>query len=130
MNIEIVSVKDVGNNDKERIVLNVVKDTDLGDYIIATSSANPDNTISPLIKNVYWLPNQSVKAGDLVVVYRKKGKQGKIENKDGSTSYFCYWDLKETLSSKDDTTVVLFETTWTNKKVKTEIIKADEYIEE
>ena len=59
-----------------------------------------------------------------------KGKQGKIENKDGSTSYFCYWDLKDTLSAKDDTTVVLFETTWTNKKVKTEIIKADEYIEE
>lgn len=130
MNIEIVSVKDAGNHDKERVVLNVVKDTDLGDYIIATSTANPDNTISPLIKNVYWLPNQSVKAGDLVVVYTKKGKQGKIENKDGSTSYFCYWDLKDTLSAKDDTTVVLFETTWTNKKVKTEIIKADEYIEE
>lgn len=130
MNIEIVSIKDVGNTDKERVILNVVKDADLGDYIIATSTSNSDKTISPLIKNVYWLPNKSVKAGDLVIVYTKKGKQGKIENKDGSISYFCYWDLKETLSVNDNATVVLFETSWTNKIVKPEVVKADEYIEE
>lgn len=130
MNIEIVSIKDSGNLDKERVILNVVKDTDLGDYIIATSKSNSDSTISPMIKNVYWLPNMNVKAGDLVVVYTKNGKQGKIENKDGSVSYFCYWDLKESLSANDNTTVVLFETRWTNKRVKPEVVKADEYIEE
>lgn len=130
MNIEILSVKDAGNKEKERVVLNVVKDADLGDFIIATSVATSDDTISPNLKNIYWLPNKSVKAGDLVVVYTKKGKQRKIENKDGSTSYFCYWDLADSLASNDAATVVLFEATWTNKRVKAEVIKADEYIEE
>ena len=130
MNIEILSVKDAGNKEKERVVLNVVKDADLGDFIIATSVATSDDTISPNLKNVYWLPNKNVKAGDLVVVYTKKGKQRKIENKDGSISYFCYWDLADGLDSNEATTVVLFEAAWTNKRVKTEVVKAEEYIEE
>lgn len=130
MKVEITSYKNLGDKDKERIILTVKENVELGNYIIATTTVNNDDTISASITNVYWLPNQKVKAGDLVVIYTKTGAKKKIENEDGSTSYFFYWSLSDSLLSLQNSTVVLFETTWTNKEVKKSIVKADEYIEQ
>lgn len=130
MKIEISSFKDLGDKEKERVILSVNEDTELGDYIISVSVYNSNDTISSSIKNNYWLPNQKVKVGDLIVIYTKKGVKKKVDNEDGSTSYFYYWNLPDTLQSIKDSTVVLFETSWAYKKVKPEIKKADEYIEE
>ncbi len=129
MKIEISSFKDLGDKEKERVILYVKEDTELGDFILSTSVSNPNNTISSSITNIYWLPNQKVKAGDLVIVYTKKGTKKKIDNEDGSSSYFYYWGITNTLQSIKDVTAVLFETQWQNKKVEEEPKKADEYIE-
>lgn len=129
MKIEITSYKDLGDKDKERIILTVKEKIELGNCIIATTTVNDNDTISADITNVYWLPNQEVKVGDLVVIYTKSGAKRKIENEDGSTSYFFYWGLPNPLMSLKNSTVVLFETTWTNKEIKKSVVKADEYIE-
>lgn len=128
MKIEILEYKDLGDKERERVVLNVKEDTDVGTYIISTTTVNPDNSISASISNIYWLPNQKVKAGDWVIIYTKGGTKKKLDNEDGSSSYFYYWNLPNTLLSLENSTVVLFETIWNNKAIVKVAKKADEYI--
>lgn len=128
MDIEFNMVKDPGVAENERIILRVTKDTELGNYLIATSTENDDNkTITSELSNVYWFPDQKLKAGDLVVVYTKKGKKAQVENIDGSTSYFMYWGLESPIGEDMRAAVVLFSTNWHYSRVHPEAIKADEY---
>ena len=95
MKIKLVEIKDPGNKDKERVILKVLNETDLGGYMIAVSVEESDQTVSTDLRNVMWLEDQPLKIGDLVVVYTKSGTNGKIVNSDGSTSYFFYWSLSD-----------------------------------
>jgi len=127
MKIKLVEIKDPGNKDKERIILKVLNETDLGNYLIAVSTEETDQTISTDLRNVKWLDDQPLKVGDLVVIYTKSGNKGKIENSDGSVSYFYYWSLEEPLGNINDAGVLLFETSWNFIKAIPSKIKADEY---
>lgn len=128
MDIEFNMVKDPGVIDNERVILRVTKDTDLGSYLIATSLENDDNqTISSDLSNIFWLPDQNLKAGDLVIVYTKKGKKGQIDNIDGSTSYFVYWGLDKPIGSDSRAAIVLFNASWHYNRIHPETVKVDEY---
>lgn len=117
MNIKISDIKDYGNLEKERIVLNVLSDTDLGKYIIALTEELPDNLISSSIRDAYWLPDQSLKTGDMVVVYTKKGNRSSRKNEDGTTTYFLYWGQNEPLGRNQNNGVVLFQAAWTYRRI-------------
>ncbi len=128
MKIEIDYIKDTNDSEKERVVFKVNQPTNLGGYVIAESVQVGESAISSEIKNPYWLPDQELKIGDLVVLYTKKGEKRSVLNKDGSTTYFYYWGLNKPLSSEEKTCVVLFETSWMfkptpNIDVKTETSK-------
>lgn len=128
MDIQFYIVKDPGDPEKERVILRVQKNTDLGSYLIATSTENTDNkTISSELSNVLWLPDQKLQSGDLVVIYTKKGKEGKVVNKDGSTSYFYYWGLSKPIGENRRSTIVLFDSEWCYRRVYPEEVKIDEY---
>lgn len=128
MDIQFYIVKDSGDPEKERVILRVQKNTDLGSYLIATSTENTDNkTISSELSNVLWLPDQKLQSGDLVVIYTKKGKEGKVVNKDGSTSYFYYWGLSKPIGENRRSTIVLFDSEWCYRRVYPEEVKIDEY---
>lgn len=128
MDIQFFIVKDPGDPEKERVILRVQKNTDLGGYLIATSTENTDNkTINSELSDVLWLPDQKLQAGDLVVIYTKEGKEGKVSNKDGSTSYFYYWGLPEPIGKDRRSTIVLFDTDWCYRRVYPEEVKTDEY---
>lgn len=131
MDIQFSIVKDLGNKEKERVILKVLKNTDLGGYMVATSLENDDNsTISASVSNVFWLPDQKLKIGDLVVLYTMAEKKGKIDNKDGSTSYFYSWGLNSSIGNNKRMTVVLFEVDWSYRRIFPEEIKADELLSE
>lgn len=127
MKIKLVEIKDPGNKDKERIILKVLNETDLGNYLIVVSTEETDQTISTDLRNVKWLDDQPLKVGDLVVIYTKSGNKGKIENSDGSVSYFYYWSLEEPIGDVKDAGVLLFETSWSFIKAIPTKVKADEY---
>lgn len=116
MKIEIKYIKDLGEPEKERIVFQVNAPTNIGLYIAAESVKITENAISSKIKNLYWFPDQDLKAGDLVVLYTKKGEKKSVLNTDNSTTYFFYWGLENTLSSMEKSCVVLFETSWMFKE--------------
>lgn len=117
MKIEIDYIKDANDSEKERVVLKVNQPTNLGGYIIAESIQVGENAISSEIKNSYWLPDQELKIGDLVVLYTKKGEKSSVLNKDGSTTYFYYLGLNNPLFSEEKTGVILFETSWMFKSI-------------
>ena len=124
MILNINSIKDAGNIEKERIVLSVQRSGDIGDSLIAISRKRDENSISAKLEHVYWLPNQLVKENDLVVIYSKLGKRNQISNNDGSTTFFFYWGLDESLA-KEEYALVLFDTQWTYKLFSDDELKAD-----
>lgn len=120
MKVRMSKILGFGDPENERILIDVLEDCELGNYVLALSNIVNDTSISNKIENVYWLENQELKKGDLVVVYTKR--QGaaiqKIENQSGVVSYFLFWNLDNTISSKQGKKVVCLETTWMTMKIE------------
>ncbi len=117
MNIKIKQIVDHGHND-ERIVLSVVEDDDIGRYLIMDSTYTSSQNISNKLRHTYWFPDKKVKAGDLIILYTKHGKQSQKANKNGTTSHFFYWDLKNNVWNDDgDAAVLFYASEWTVHKV-------------
>ncbi|MDR3456115.1 MAG: hypothetical protein P4N60_01610 [Verrucomicrobiae bacterium] len=95
MNITFKAIRDAGDLDKERSVFVVSADADIGGFLALLSPFSPEGTPFSGRRISYWFPDQTVKAGDLVVLYTRGGKTNSSQNKDGSSSYFFYWGLKE-----------------------------------
>ncbi|OHX34410.1 hypothetical protein BJL95_17225 [Methylomonas sp. LWB] len=115
MNIDIQSVADKGNLDKERLILKVTADTDTGDYlVIQTGFSNGEVTIGTY--NTFWFPYKAVSAGDLVVLYTKSGRENIKELKGSKKAHFFYWGLSSTLWGKNDRAPVLLHAPeWVSK---------------
>ena len=117
MILNIQSIKDVGTYEKERIIMSVQHDGDVGGCLIALSQKRSENSISAHLDHVYWIPNQEVKENDLIVIYSKKGQRNSLNNDDGSTTYFFYWGLEKSFSEADKA-LVLFDAKWTYKLIE------------
>ena len=72
MRLAIQYIADRGHANKERLVLRVRADTDVGDYILIQSDFRGDS-VTTFTYNTYWFPYKEVKSGDLVVIYTKGG---------------------------------------------------------
>ncbi|MBK0112793.1 MULTISPECIES: hypothetical protein [unclassified Delftia] len=108
MTLAISSYADSGNFEKERVVLKVYEDLDVGKYLIFKSSIF-DGKATAGSKVIYWFPDSEVKAGDLVILYTKYGIMAKKELDSGKTAHFFYWDLDEPQWGEKDTCAVLMK---------------------
>jgi hypothetical protein len=118
MHVDIKHVSDKGNNKKERLVLNVLSDTNIGNYIIADTTYHNDDSVSNKLRHVFWIPDQKVSKGDLVVIYTKKGTDTKKVFKSGRTTFFFYWGLDSTIWNKaEDCAVVINVKDWIHSPV-------------
>jgi hypothetical protein len=110
MNIQ--RIRDSGDPAKERIVLKVNSETNVGDFAIFRAKSRGGKVFAD-ITDAFWFPDFQAKEGDLVIVYTKAGKTGKKDNKDGSTSHFVYWGKRTPLWNDDSFAPVLVEiATW------------------
>lgn len=115
MKIEIQSVADKGTYEKERLILKVVSDTDVGDYILVQTGYNERGVTIELF-NTYWFPYKPVGAGDLVVLYTKRGKDSEKELKQGRKAHFFYWGLDSVIwNRKDRAPALLHSPEWVSK---------------
>jgi hypothetical protein len=115
MMLEISSFADAGVHEKERLVLKAVGDVDIGKYGVFRSGVSDGAPISGS-KIAYWFPDQRVKAGDLIVLYTKKGTSSKKEISGGHTAYFYYWHRENSLWGSGERTAVLFRIAeWTHQ---------------
>jgi hypothetical protein len=115
MNIKIRSIAGRDSLQKERITMKVRYNCNVGDYLLMrTGYADGEVTID--VKNAYWFPYKDVSAGDLIVLYTKKGRQGEKPLKKSGTAHFFYWGLDATIWSSLEVAAVLLEApTWESK---------------
>lgn len=116
MKIEIQSIADKGTRENERIVLKVVADTDIGDYLLIQAGfANDQVTIGTY--QTYWFPYKAVSAGDLIVLYTKDGKQSEKDLRQGKKAHFFYWRIQEPIWNRNDRAPVLLNAPeWISKR--------------
>ena len=104
MSVKIINIKSVGIPDKERLVLKVLNDDDIGYYVIFKTSFIEER-IYTHIKNTFWFPDKKVRKGDFIVLYTKSGIQSEAKNKMGTISHIFYWGLKEAIWGRKDDAV-------------------------
>lgn len=117
MKAKIRTVIDHGvmsGKDAERIVIDILEDTNMSEYMILDSTYEEGGTISNKIRHPYWFKNRNVKKGDVIVLYTKEGTFNKVENKDKPTTYFYYWGLKSFVWNNDGDAAVLLHIDDTN----------------
>lgn len=112
MNIKISSIADRGVPAKERLVLRVLADTDIGQYAVFRTGVTEGN-VTIGVANVFWFPDKPVAVGDLVVLYSKHGTQGEKVLEGGGKAHFFYWGYQGSLwDANDKAAVVLHIDKW------------------
>ncbi len=116
MKLAISSFADPGNYEKERLVIKVLSDVDIGAYAVFISAVSEDGKATAGRKTAYWFPDTAAKSGDLVVLYTKAGQDSKKDLQDGRTAHFYYWGLKASVwEAGSRTAVVLRVAEWTHR---------------
>ena len=114
MNIKFRSIADSGVPAKERLILKVLSDVDVGEFVVFRATAR-DGIVTTGVKTVFWFPDKEVKAGDLVVLYTKKGAQSENLLEGGNRAHFFYWGISGTLwDDKSMAAVILHVSEWTS----------------
>jgi hypothetical protein len=113
MKLEISSFADPGDHQKERLVIKVLADLDIGAYAVFRSSLGSDGNPTSGRSTAYWFPDDAVKSGDLAVLYTKSGQGGKKDIGGGRTAHFYYWGLDNaTWGTSGNTAVILRVAEW------------------
>lgn len=119
MNLKLLSIKNDGDHEKERVLVRALSDCSIGNYILFDTTYFGDNTVSNQLRHNYWLPNLEVKKGDLIVIYTKEGENVSKENDKGNTSHFLYWGIERPIwNDKEDCAVLIEISDWSHKTVK------------
>ncbi|MDT6939360.1 hypothetical protein RI570_04275 [Brucella pseudogrignonensis] len=96
MNLEIRSIVDPGQFEKERVTFRAKANLDIGDFLFAQAGyANGSPTMD--FSYTYWFPYKAINKGDLVVLYTKAGEAREKPLTTGKTAHFFYWDIKKSI---------------------------------
>jgi hypothetical protein len=94
MILKIDGIRELGNLEKERLVLTAKEDGSIGKLVIgavaAPTGSSEKGPSAFFIDFGFWLPSINVKANDLVVIYTKTGQPKTKENVSGRTTHFYY----------------------------------------
>ena len=113
MKLQIVRIVDRGVPNKERLHLSVLQDVNLSFYVVLHSRYATPQTISSGHLLAYWFPNQQVRTGDQVVLLSGPGTNTSRKEPGGTTTYFYYWGLKDSLWGQfEDCAVVVEALSW------------------
>ncbi len=115
MRVEIEFVLDKGNLEYERLALRVLRDADIGDFMLICTGFE-DDQVTTKVENTFWFPYKPVNRGDIVVVYSKKGSAKQKALKDNRTAHFFYWGQDSALWADDNVApVLLYAPEWVSK---------------
>jgi hypothetical protein len=113
MKVNIISIHNRGNYEKEHVLMRVLDDCDIGRYMLADSTYTPKGQVSNKVRHTFWIPDKEVKKGDLVSVWTRSGNDTTTKNDNGDIIHRFYWDLKSSVWNDDGDCAVLFEmNTW------------------
>lgn len=105
MKLEVNGVRDAGDIDKERVVIKATSNLDVGFYMLFQAGYYND-TVTNGVRASYWFPDKEINAGDLVILYTKKGTNSE-KPLESSTSHFFYWGQEEPLWNKENRSAII-----------------------
>lgn len=108
MKVEIGNFADSGNDQKERLILKVNVDVDIGGFAVFRARLSDSGEPLSGYKVAYWFPDKKIKAGDLVVLYTKSGTASQKLLSGDRTAHFFYWGLAQAIwaSEKKNAAVI------------------------
>jgi hypothetical protein len=106
MKLKISSIAALGTARKERLVLQVLASTDIGEFAVFRTRERA-GTVTTGVLDVFWFPDKAVEAGDLVVLYSKRGRQSEKKLDNGSTVHFFYWGVEDPAWAQEGVAAVL-----------------------
>lgn len=118
MKVKIRGVVDGNNHKNEMLVIDVMEDTDMGQYLVMDSTYKPDGTVSNRFRHIYWFPPKKVKKGDIVILFTKKGEDI-TDQEANQVVHFFYWNVESSVwNNAGDCVVLLHCDDGTHKSVK------------
>lgn len=94
MKLKIKSLRVQGNETKERLVISVLADCSLDDFMVLDNTYSNEHLLSNEDRHTYIFPFVSAKEGDVIILYTGKGTDVSKENDKGTITYYFYWGLK------------------------------------
>jgi hypothetical protein len=107
MKLKISGIENVGDLEKERVVLRSTADQDVGGYVVFKTKKTGENRISPKVSDVHWFDDKLVKKDDWILLYTKTGTYSSTNNEKGNTSHFFYWNKTEPLWNENKSAAIL-----------------------
>lgn len=95
MALKIVEINSKGNKDSEFVKLEVLNDCNLSEYVIFDTTFRTSNSVSNKQRHVYLFPYQSVKEGDIIYLYTKKGNDESTDYKYNPNTHKLFWNLNQ-----------------------------------
>lgn len=92
MKLSLIGVENIGEIDRERVVMRATEDADAGHYAIFRCRLAPNGKAAAgYVPGAFWFPERALKVGDFVILYSKNGVSSSKTGNEGNTSYFFYW---------------------------------------
>ncbi len=107
--LKIISAYQRGQAASEYILIEVLRDTNLHNYILFDSTYDEFHSISNEFQHTYWFPYCEVREGDYIYLHSGKGENRKAyDNALDYTEYHFNWGRNEPAWNKGSETVYIF----------------------
>ncbi len=123
MKLKMSQIIDRGTLASEKVLMEVLEDTNLINYILKDTTYLRSNVISNTWVHTYEFLKQTVNKGDKVILFTGEGLNKEKQLPNGSTEYTYYWGLDICVWNNDGDAAVLYEISdWqhipVNKKIE------------
>jgi hypothetical protein len=113
MNLKIIAINDKGNIEKEVVWLEAIAECNLQYFLICDTTYTDQDHVSNELRHLYWMPNLTIKKGDLIALHTRVGTNSSALNDRKTTTYHRYWNLGKSVWNKDGDCAILFNVkTW------------------
>lgn len=109
MELSLRGIQSPGVLAKERVIIDVLSNTNIGGYMLSKGRREGGRNISSAIYHLIWLPDLDVEEGDLISIFTKVGTNTNLQNSRGTTTYRFYLDQTEALWRTPKSVAVLLE---------------------
>ena len=107
--LKIISAYQRGQVASEYILIEVLRDTNLHNYILFDSTYDEFHSISNEFQHTYWFPYCEVREGDYIYLHSGTGQARKsYDNALDYTEYHFHWGRQEPAWNKGSETVYIF----------------------
>lgn len=116
MKVKISSIMPLAPGYGECVILEVLKDTDIGKYILMDYAAAK-------INHTFWFPDMHVKEGDFIYLYTsEKALHSKLQKPAHGSFHELIWHLPSSLEATNPNCLVLVEASdWSFQEVRPQV---------